>query len=217
MLKKSDKKRFIWMTEATEGFLDSDEEDALHKEIDGITDFMEVQATQISEMWWEKQAARMFNNLALHITEMEQSYKLLHQILCASLPGHTRPDADPMLHMENVARALVSVSGSIHSMDLDKVVDEVHACIKPFKLLQTPKERRANKDEPSGQLRFSTLVAASTTFRDSILTMQVDSTLCDLMKSNLSSIFSEEQGRYHLHACTISCAVLPLTILSLLI
>ena len=81
------------------------------------------------------------------------------------------------------------------NIDLDKVVDETHAWIKPFRLLLSPKERRENKDEPSGVIRLTTLVAGSATFREAILRMDVDRTLCLLMKSKLHEIFNEEQAR----------------------
>ena len=194
MLKKRDKKRFLWMTEAAEGFLDSDEEDALHGEVDGMNRFQDNLDQKRSEMWWEKHAARLFNQLALTIVDVESSFKLLHQILIASLPQNLRPDADPLLVMETLSRALVALRTNTSQLDLDKMVEEVHLAIKPFRLLLTPKERRANKDEPSGQVRFSTLVAASSAFKDAILNMDVNKTLCDLMKSRLSYFFNEAQA-----------------------
>jgi hypothetical protein len=69
MLKKSNKKGFTWMTEATEGFFDSDEEDALHCEIDRITANQDAQEARfcVKEDWWEREAARLFNSLSLQV------------------------------------------------------------------------------------------------------------------------------------------------------
>lgn len=194
LLKKSDKKRYMLMTEATEGFLDSDEEDSLHQEIDSMTSVFNDSESH-SEEWWEKHGARLFNQLALHIVHMEHSYMLLHQVMCCSLPAGQRPDPDPMLNMENVARALVVLETNSRLVDLDKCVEETHTCMKPFKLLLTPKARRANTDQPAGTVRFSTFVAASSVFRGAILNMNVDSKLCVFCKSILGDFFNEGQGR----------------------
>ena len=161
-------------------------------------DFMTISADDNllrAEDWWEKEAARMFNSLALKIVQVEAAYMILHQVLCVSLPAGSRPDADPMLSMDNVARALVSLATHTRNLDLDKAVEQVHSNLKPFRLLQTPKARRANTDTISGFVRFSTLVAASSVFRGAILTMDVDRTLCLFCKSILSESFNEEQAR----------------------
>lgn len=194
MLKKSDKKRFKWMTEATEGFLDSDEEDALHAEIDSMHEQNEAGLSK-SEEWWEKHAARMFNQIAMNIVSTEQAFMLVHSIMCSSLESNHKPAADPLLATQQIARSLVVLRTATRNIDLDKVVDETHAWIKPFRLLLSPKERRENKDEPSGVIRLTTLVAGSATFREAILRMDVDRTLCLLMKSKLHEIFNEEQAR----------------------
>jgi len=196
LLKKSDKKRFIWMTEATEGFLDSDEEDALHKEVDRITEVQEYALEHFStEDWWSKKAARLFNQLALHITQAEQAYMLLFNVLSLGLPMGVITEADPKITPEHIAKSLVSLKTATRNIDLDKVVEEAHACIKPFRLLLTPKGRRENKDEATGEIRMSTLIASSSTFRNAILEMDVDKTLCLVMKSKLSEIFDEAQVR----------------------
>jgi hypothetical protein len=194
LLKKSDKKRYILMTEATEGFLDSDEEDSLHQEIDNMTIVQNNDET-LSEDWWERHGARLFNQLALHIVNIEHSYMLLHQVMCCSLPTGERPDADPMLNMENVGRALVVLETNSRLVDLDKCVEETHTCMKPFKLLLTPKARRANTDQQAGTVRFSTFVAASSIFRGAILNMNVDSKLCVFCRSILGDFFDEQHGR----------------------
>ena len=80
-------------------------------------------------------------------------------------------------------------------LQLDACVAEVHAQYKPFRLLLTPLERRANKDEISGELRFSSLIAASKQFRSAIHTMHVDRTLTAVMKSQLAKFFNEEEAR----------------------
>ena len=195
MLKKSDKNQFQWMTEATEGFLDSDEEDELHAEVDSISSVHEQELELHSEDWWSKAGAKMFNQLALNIVNAEQAYKLLYFILSNEQPIGIRPDADPMLAVAAIARSLVQLKTNTRQLDLDKCVAEVHGCIKPFRLLLTPKGRRENKDEPAGVVRFSTLVAASPTFRNAILSMEVDRTLCLAMKSKLAEVFNEEQTR----------------------
>lgn len=195
LLRKSDKKKFQWMTEAIEGFLDSDVEESLHNEIDSMTNCAEENLRHEKEDWWEKEAARLFNSLALKIVQVEAAYMILHGVLCVSLPAGRRPDADPMLSMDNVARALVALATNTRNLDLDKAVEEVHSNIKAFRLLQTPKARRANTDMISGYVRFSTLVSASSLFRGAILSMDVDRTLCLFCKSILSEMFNEEQAR----------------------
>ena len=100
MLKRSDKKQYMWSTEATEGFLDSDEEESLHCEIDNITAIQEAWLLNTKEDWWEKKAARLFNSIALHIVTVESAFSILQQVLCSSLPAGLEPDADPMLGME---------------------------------------------------------------------------------------------------------------------
>jgi len=102
MLKKSNKKGFTWMTEATEGFFDSDEEDALHCEIDRITANQDAQDAlgYVKEDWWEREAARLFNSLSLQIATIESAFSILQQVLCCSLPAGMEPDTDPMLSME---------------------------------------------------------------------------------------------------------------------
>jgi hypothetical protein len=193
LLKKNDKERFMWMTEVTEGYLDSDEEDALHKEIDCITLHQETLENK-TEDWWEKHWARSFNQLALNITDVERAYTILQHILCCSFPAGIQPDADPMLSMENVSRALVVLGTNIRTLDLDKAVAEVHDRMPDFRLLMTPKER-ANSDKISGKVRFSTLIAASSAFRQAILHMDVDAVLCLVCKSSLSEIFDEKLAR----------------------
>jgi ferredoxin len=94
-----------------------------------------------------------------------------------------------------VARALVSLRAHIDHLDLDKIVEEVHHCIKPFRLLLTPKARRSNTDAISGIVRFSTLVAASSIFRNAILSMDVDKTLCVFCKSCLAEVFREHDAK----------------------
>ena len=89
----------------------------------------------------------------------------------------------------------MAMRANTHKLDLDKAVEQVHTCIKPLRLLLTPKARRANTDTISGKVRFSTLVAASSIFRNSILLMEVDRTLCLLCKSSLSHVFSEDHAR----------------------
>ena len=194
LIKKGDQQKYRWMTEASEGFLDSDVEQSLHIEIDNITSTQDLIEHNV-EVWWEKHGSKLFTQLALNIVNTEQAYMLLHNILCSSLPVGVKPEADPMLATEHVARGLVALYTSTRTMDLDKAVEEVHGCMKAFRLLQTPKERRANKDEASGNLRFSTLVSASPSFRTAIFTMDVDQTLCLLMKSSFSEIFDEAQAR----------------------
>ncbi len=96
---------------------------------------------------------------------------------------------------QSVARALVSLRAHVDHVDLDKIVEEVHQCIKPFRLLLTPKARRSNTDAISGIVRFSTLVAASSTFRNAILSMDVDKTLCVFCKSCLAEVFREHHAK----------------------
>ena len=100
MLKRSDRKHYTWLTEATEGFLDSDEEESLHCEIDNITAIQEAWLLNTKEDWWEKEAARLFNSIALQIVTVESAFSILQQVLCSSLPAGLEPDADPMLGME---------------------------------------------------------------------------------------------------------------------
>ena len=197
LLKKSDTKTLLSMTDVRDGALDSDEEKDLHDEIDSLTAFQELVESRRSKsgMWWERQAAKQFNQLALHIVEVEHAFKLLYQVLCAALPTMQQPDADPIFSLQSISRALVALKSYTGNLDLDKCVEEVHRCMKPFKLLQTPKERRQNADEPSGDLRFSTLVSASSMFRDCILNMTVDKTLCHLMKSKLREFFNEDESK----------------------
>lgn len=90
------------MTEATEGFLDSDEEDALHSEIDSITSH-QVDLEANNEDYCEKRAARLFNQLALHIVDMEKSYLLLHNICITSIVHNT--ESDPKLSMVGCIRS----------------------------------------------------------------------------------------------------------------
>jgi hypothetical protein len=186
------------MTEVTEGYLDSDEEDSLRAETDSIELFrmnMELKAVNnASAASWHKQAARMFNQLSLHIVKVENTFRLLHQILCTTLPKGQSWDADPLVGMSSISRALIALQCDTRNLDLDKIVEQTHAQMKPFRLLQTPKERRLNKDKPSGRLRFSNIVAASSAFRDAILCMDVDRNLCKLMKSKLSPVLNEEQA-----------------------
>ena len=70
------------MTEATEGFLDSDEEDALHREIDSITATQDRQDAlgYVKEDGWEREAARLFNSLSLHIATIESAFSILQQV-----------------------------------------------------------------------------------------------------------------------------------------
>jgi len=194
LIKKSDKKQFKWLTEATEGFLDSDEEDNLHKEIDSIALTQEIMDKK-EETWWEKHGAKTFNQLSLNLSTHERAIQLLHNIFSSWLPMGLEPESDPMLGANEIARGLVVLGASSRTMDLDACVEEVHYNLKPFRLLMTPKERRENKDEISGNLRFSTLVAASPTFRNAIFGMDTDRTLCLLLKSRLGVIFDEKQCR----------------------
>jgi hypothetical protein len=99
------------------------------------------------------------------------------------------------LSTHQIARSLVVLRTATRHIDLDKVVEETHGWIKPFRLLLSPKERRENKDEPSGVVRLTTLVAGSVAFREAVLKMDVDRTLCLLMKSKLHEIFNEDQAR----------------------
>ena len=195
MLKKSDKKEYAWITDLNEGALDSDEEMLLHEEIDGI-DINQAVSDAKHEGWWEKHGAKLFNQLALQIVHVEGVYTLLRQILCASLSEEMRPDADPFLSMENVARTLVAMHAHSKKVDLDKILAEVHDSVRGFRLLMTPKERRSrNLEQISGKVRFSDLVSASSMFRQAILAMGVDVTLCTLMRSKFNDIFTEEQCR----------------------
>ena len=194
MLRKSDKIRFKRMTEMTEGMIDSDTEEALHTEIDSITHAVDKIEGR-GEDWFQKTGARMFNQLALHIVNVEHAFKILHQVLCTFLPKGIRHEANPMISMDNLARALVVLQANTRQIDLDKIVEHVHEQMKPFRLLVTPKERRADKDKPSGSPRFSKMIAASSVFRDAILTMDVDQILCKLMKSKMCGYINEELGR----------------------
>ena len=146
MVRKSDKKTFRLMTEATEGFLDSDEEDALHTEIDKIQLQAEL-AEGRSDEWWERQAARQFNQIALNIVNTEHAFMLVHQIMTSGFPRDLKPDSDPHLATEYIARSLVVLRTATRRMDLDLMVQDTHGCIKPFRLLLSPKERRENKGE----------------------------------------------------------------------
>ena len=194
MLRKSDRSRFQRMTEMTEGMIDSDTEEALHAEIDSITQAVDkIEGRE--DGWFQKTGARVFNQLALHIVEVEHAFKILHQVLCTFLPKGFRHEADPMVSMDNLARALVVLQAKTRQVDLDKIVEDVHEQMKAFRLLVTPKERRADKDKPSGRPRFSKMIAASSVFRDAILTMDVDQTLCKLMKSKMCGYINEELGR----------------------
>lgn len=195
LLKKSDKKVFRKTTEVTEGFIDSDEEDALHKEIDAVSEFFEASEARF-EGWWEKQGARLFNQLALNIVQAEGAYTTLHQIMVSSMPAGKKPDPDPLLQTENVARAFVVLQANTRTLDLDKAVSQVHDRMKDLRLLLTPLQRRANSDTASGHVRFSTLIAASSVCRASILHMDVNATLCLFCKSSLSEIFNEQQARF---------------------
>jgi len=198
LLKKADKKKFKWMTEATEGLanISSDEEDELHRELDSITTEQELaQEAHTREDHWQKTGAKIFNQLALNIVNTEVAYMLLHHILCHALPMGKKPPADPLLLPRDIARGLVVAKVGTRKVNLDKCFEEAHNCIKSFRLLQTPIERRENKDKAGGMVRFSTLVAASPTFRNAILEMDVDRKLCLLMQSKLSRIFNEDQAR----------------------
>ena len=202
LLKKSDKKKFKWMTEATEGLanIDSDEEDELHLEIDNITAEQELaQEAHNREDHWEKTGARIFNQLALNIVNTEMAYMLLHHILCHAFPMGKRPPADPLLLPRDIARGLVSLRVVTRKVNLDKCFEEAHSCMKAFRLLLTPQGRRENKDQASGVIRFSTLLAASSTFRSAILDMEVDRLLCLLMQSKLAHFFDEDEARMLLH------------------
>jgi len=195
LLKKSDKKQFQWMTEATEGFLDSDEEASLHAETDSIQSTME-KLEHHNEDWWEKHGAKLFNQMAMSLSQNERAMQLLHRIFSSWRPLGLLPEADPMLGTNEVARGLVVLGASSRSLDLDACVDEVHQHLKAFRLLMTPKERRENKDDISGNLRFSNLVSASSTFRNAILNMDVDRTLCSLLKSRCAQLFGEKHCRH---------------------
>lgn len=120
---------------------------------------------------------------------------LLHHILCHALPVGKRPPADPLLLPRDIARGLVSLRVATHKFNLDKCFEEAHNCLKAFRLLQTPIERRENKDQASGVVRFSSLVAASSTFRSAILDMDVDRILCLIMQSKLAHVFNEDEAR----------------------
>lgn len=172
----------------------TDEEDALHAEIDSMISQVEAVEDKYED-WWEKQAARMFNQIAMNVVNTEAAFMLLHRIMCASVHSTGRPQPDPLLATDHVARSLVVLRCATRHMDLDKAVEETHGCIKAFRLLLSPKERRENKDEANGVIRLTTLVAGSPTFREAILNMGVDRTLCLLMKSKLAEIFDEEQAR----------------------
>ena len=194
MVRKKDKHEFQRMTEMTEGMIDSDLEEELHQEIDSITATVD-DIEKKRDGWWEKQGARMFNQLALHIVAVESAFKILHQIMCTSLARGQRHEADPLISAEHLARAFVTMQVTTRHLDLDKIVENVHHYMKPFRLLVSPKERRENKDKPSGLLRFSTMISASTVFRNAILKMDVDEILCKLMKSKMSEFINEELGR----------------------
>ncbi len=146
MVRKSDKKTFRLMTEATEGFLDSDEEDALHAEIDNIHLQAELEEGK-SEEWWERQAARQFNQIALNIVNTEHAFLLFHEIMTSGFTPNLKPDSDPLLATEHIARSLVVLRTETRRMNLDQIVQDTHSCIKPFRLLLSPKERRENKGE----------------------------------------------------------------------
>ena len=120
---------------------------------------------------------------------------LLHHILCHALPVGNRPPADPLLLPRDIARGLVSLRVATRKFNLDKCFEEAHSCLKAFRLLQTPIQRRDNKDKASGVVRFSVLCAASKTFRNAILDMDVDKILCLVMRSKLAHVFNEDETR----------------------
>ena len=84
---------------------------------------------------------------------MENAYAILHQVLCCTFPKGHRPDADPLFDIDSIARGLVVLGTNTRKLDLDKAIDQTHASLKAFRLLQTPIERRANKDKVAGEVR----------------------------------------------------------------
>ena len=194
IMRKSSKKEATSLAAESAGILDSDEEEALHREVDNISKTQENEDGQY-EGWWEKNAAKLFNQLSLNVVHLEQTLMLLHHIFCCGLAQGQKPEPDPLLTTNHVARGLVALHTPTKDLDVDACVAEVHAQYKPFRLLLTPLERRANKDEISGELRFSSLIAASKQFRSAIHTMHVDRTLTAVMKSQLAKFFNEEEAR----------------------
>ena len=89
----------------------------------------------------------------------------------------------------------MSLRVATRKFNLDKCFEEAHSCLKAFRLLQTPIQRRDNKDKASGVVRFSVLCAASKTFRNAILDMDVDKILCLVMRSKLAHVFNEDETR----------------------
>ena len=80
-----------------------------------------------------------FNQLALQITDAENAFMLLYHILCLAMPSGVQPSAYPMISPGHIARSLVSLKVDTRTMNLDKIVEEAHTCIKPFRLLLSPK------------------------------------------------------------------------------
>ena len=64
----------------------ADEEDALHAELDSMTAQIDGEERKFED-WWERQAVRMFNQIAMNIVNAETVWMLLHQIVCAAVPS----------------------------------------------------------------------------------------------------------------------------------
>ena len=100
--------------------MDSDDEMALYEELDAMTEA--VERAEEANQSWELVAAKNFNQAALNVSGLEDSYHILYNLLCSTTEhaenvrkGHNKSE-EVMLTMEHVAQAVAQLGANISSL-----------------------------------------------------------------------------------------------------
>jgi len=188
--------------EEVEVYMDSDDEMALYDEIDAITEA--VEHAEGANMSWELVAAKRFNQAALKVSILEDSYYTLHKLLC-SVAGHrgskspcsTRENSEVVLKIEDVAQAVAQLGANISLLDLDKVLEEVQASMPYLKSLAPHRDFHVHAD----QVEVWSFIASSASFRKSIIEMEINEPLCGFLGSMFKQVFTESEARVLIQGC----------------
>jgi len=188
--------------EEVEVYMDSDDEMALYDEIDAITEA--VEHAEGANMSWELVAAKRFNQAALKVSILEDSYYTLHELLC-SVTGHrrgkslcsTRQNSEVVLKIEDVAQAVAQLGANISSLDLDKVLEEVQTSMPYLKSIAPHRDFHVHAD----QVEVWSFIASSASFRKSIIEMEINEPLCDFLGSMFKQVFTESEARVLIQGC----------------
>jgi len=188
--------------EEVEVYMDSDDEMALYDEIDAITEA--VEHAEVANMSWELVAAKRFNQAALKVSILEDSYYTLHELLC-SVTGHrrgkslcsNRQNSEVVLKIEDVAQAVAQLGANISSLDLDKVLEEVQTSMPYLKSIAPHRDFHVHAD----QVEVWSFIASSASFRKSIIEMEINEPLCDFLGSMFKQVFTESEARVLIQGC----------------